>query len=294
MQTTWLPTNDYYHQIIATADAAQRQSLYLENFVQPWETMLQQFGAMNGAADDDPLAGAKAWHWLLPDDLTSTPDSLAALETANAWEIGADALARSAAQFADHAAKVGVDAVEGWLILGDPAQSPAEGRGYTGGVDWFAPRFITQYFEANEYTIPRLAGATAHEFHHLMRLRVFPWDMNTTVADYIVHEGMAESFAQALFGEDIIGFYVTDISDDDLQMAKSMIGAGLEKTGFNVVRNYIFGDHIMGGDLGMPDYGGYAVGYHVVQAYLQRTKTNIVDATFIPAQEIVRESGYFD
>ncbi|MCB0032906.1 MAG: hypothetical protein KDE51_02710, partial [Anaerolineales bacterium] len=46
--------------------------------------------------------------------------------------------------------------------------------------------------------------------------------------------------------------------------------------------------------LGMPDYGGYAVGYRVVQAYLRRTGKTIQEATFVPAAEIVAESGYFD
>ena len=46
--------------------------------------------------------------------------------------------------------------------------------------------------------------------------------------------------------------------------------------------------------VGMPDFGGYAHGYHVVQAYLQRTNNTIEEATFISATEIVAESGYFD
>jgi uncharacterized protein YjaZ len=44
---------------------------------------------------------------------------------------------------------------------------------------------------------------------------------------------------------------------------------------------------------GMPTYGGYAVGYHVVQAFLQRTSKTIEETTFLPAQEIVAGSGLF-
>lgn len=177
---------------------------------------------------------------------------------------------------------------------GDASRADSFGRGYTGGVDWTAPRFVAQFFEANDYTIPRLPGAAVHELHHLIRLRVFPWDMAvTTVADYIVHEGLAESYAAALFGEDVVGYYVTDIAEAELATARELIRDGLAKTGFGQIRNYIFGDRVIQGDLGMPDYGGYAVGYHVVQAYLQRTGSSIVDATFVSAQEIVRASGYF-
>jgi CheY-like chemotaxis protein len=47
-------------------------------------------------------------------------------------------------------------------------------------------------------------------------------------------------------------------------------------------------------DVGMPDYGGYAIGYRVVQAYLERTGNTIEAATFVSVAEIVAESGYFD
>ncbi len=292
MKTTWIPTNDYYRRILATEDSALRQQMFVALFVRPWKNMLDNFAQMSGADEEDPLAGAKAWRWLLPDALLANSDALEALEAANAWEIGAEALARAAAQFEPYEAQIGIDHVEGWLVLGDPAHSV--GRGYAGGVDWTAPRFIAQFFQADDYTIPRVAGATVHELHHLVRLALFPWDLTgTTVADYIVHEGMAESFAAALFGEGLVGYYVTDIADDDLATARQLVGDGLQQTGFTQIRNYIFGDSLVQGELGMPDFGGYAVGYHVVQAYLQRTGSSVVEATFVSAQEIVRESGYF-
>jgi uncharacterized protein YjaZ len=78
-----------------------------------------------------------------------------------------------------------------------------------------------------------------------------------------------------------------------------MIAEGLHKTGFNVIRSYIFGDPLaeqsgyepLGG---MPVYGGYTIGYHVVQAYLKRSGRTIEEATFVSAEEIVAGSGFFD
>ncbi len=72
----------------------------------------------------------------------------------------------------------------------------------------------------------------------------------------------------------------------------------MQRTGFDVIRGYIFGDEVMarsgGGQLlGMPTFGGYAVGYHVVQAFLGRTGMSVADATFIPAEEIVQRSMVF-
>jgi radical SAM superfamily enzyme YgiQ (UPF0313 family) len=49
------------------------------------------------------------------------------------------------------------------------------------------PRFMCQYFEPHERNIKALSGAVVHELNHLIRLRVFPWDMaNTSVGDYII------------------------------------------------------------------------------------------------------------
>ncbi len=106
------------------------------------------------------------------------------------------------------------DSVEGWLVVADPQRADPTGRGYTGAVDFMEPRLVAQYDTVTPQNLRALPGAVVHEFNHLVRLRVFPWDMRTTsVADYIIHEGVAESFAGALFGEAALGFYVTDFDD---------------------------------------------------------------------------------
>ncbi|HEX6384403.1 MAG TPA: DUF2268 domain-containing putative Zn-dependent protease [Anaerolineae bacterium] len=81
-------------------------------------------------------------------------------------------------------------------------------------------------------------------------------------------------------------------------MQPRFIGQGLQVTGFDVIRSYIFGDALaersgfqpLGG---MPTYGGYAIGYHVVPAFLKRSGLSIEEATFLPADEIVQRSGFF-
>jgi uncharacterized protein YjaZ len=297
MEIDWLPTNEYYHRIIEAPDAGERRRLYLELLVGPWRPMM---AAMVGEAalSEDPLAGARAWAWLLPDDLAQAPESLAALEAAGAWTVAAEALAEGAARFAAYEAQMPVDRVEGWLVLADPARSDPVMRGYTGAVDWFAPRFIGQYDTPNAYNVARLPGLVVHEMHHLIRLRLFPWHMaQTTVADYMIHEGLAESFAASLFGETSVGYFVTEFDEGELNTARRLIGEGLDRTGFDVLRAYIFGDYwsekLGLPKLGVPTYGGYAIGYHVAQAFLERTGKTVAEATFLPAEEIVRRSGFF-
>lgn len=297
MNLTWIPSDQHYHAIIDAPDEATKQRLYREHFVEPWRPMMQMVGPMFGVAPDDELGVARAWAWPMPEELGTVPPALATLEAAGAWRTGEAALRTAVERFANHT--LPFDHVEGWLVIAVPERSNPIGNGYTGAIDFTQPRLLCQYSEPNERNLRALPGAVVHEFHHLARLRVFPWDMQqVTVAEYIVHEGLAESFATALFGEEVLGYYVTDIGPDNLQVAKNRIRDGLERTGFDVIRGYVFGDTLARSfnfqPVGMPDYGGYAVGYHVVQAFLRRTGCTIEEATFLPAAQIVRESGYFD
>jgi uncharacterized protein YjaZ len=297
MNTHFTPTNAYYHRLLAEAEAAARQQLFLDLFVEPWKPMMAM---MPGApAEDDPLAGARRWAWLLPDQADAMATALARLEAADAWTVGAEALARAAARFEPFQERLTMDSITSWLVLADPARSNPLERGYTGAVDWTQPRIIGQIWEPNDYNLPRLPGLLAHELHHLVRLRAFPWGPHTSVADYIIIEGAAEAFAASLFGVDTVGYYVTEFDPAEIETARRLLSQGLDRTGFDVIRSYIFGDALaersgfapLGG---MPTYGGYAVGYHVVQAFLERTGQTIEAATFVPAREIVAASGYFD
>jgi uncharacterized protein YjaZ len=76
-----------------------------------------------------------------------------------------------------------------------------------------------------------------------------------------------------------------------------VIGGALDVSGFNAVRGYIFGDALAEAfsypKAGVPSYAGYAIGYRVVQAYLKRTGKTVAETTFLPAQQIIAESGYF-
>lgn len=299
MKSNWIPTNEYYHRLLAEPAAAKRENLYLELFVEPWQQMMSMLQRPD-MDQNDPFAGARAWGWLLPDQVQEISAMLQTMEAANAWETGRDASAEAAACFTPYTDRLPFDTFEGWLVLADPARFANDPqRGYTGATDWFAPRYIGQFWQPNEFNLPRLASLVAHEMHHLVRFRVFPFNpQTTTVAEYIVLEGMAESFAAALFGKEVVGFYVTEVDDDQLEAAKTLIAAGLQRTGFNVIRSYIFGDSLAAkngykplGD--MPTFGGYAVGYHVVQAFLQRTGISVAEATFIPADEIVTKSQFF-
>ena len=300
MQTHWTPTDTYYHRLLEAADEAARRQLYLELFVEPWKPMMDIMTShFGGGASDDPLAGARAWAWLLPDQTDAIADLLAKMEAADAWAQGKAALEEAAARFDPYADRLQFEDITGWLVLADPARSNQLEQGYTGAIDWMQPRFIGQFWQPDERNLPRLSGLVAHEMHHLIRLRAFPWGANTSVADYIVVEGTAEAFAASLYGEDKVGYFITEFDPQDFETARTLIGQGLRETGFDVIRGYIFGEALaeqfgFKAIPGMPTYGGYNIGYHVVRAFLERSGMTIEEATFVPADQIVSESGFFE
>ena len=299
MNIHWIDTFAMYREVIAAKNQDERTALFQSSFVTPWQQMMAMVaGHLGGSGEEDPLAGARAWGWLLPEQLAVEPENMARLAEVQAWQRGQVAMATAVASFAPFAKRIPLDTIEGWLVLGDPAKADPLVRGYTGGIDFRQPRFVVQYFEANDYNLPRLEGCIVHEMHHLIRSQVVPWNMMTaTVADYIVHEGLAESYAAALYGPQVVGYYVTEFDESQLEQARTLIAGNLETTGFDNLRGFIFGDtwaeKLGFTAVGMPDYGGYAIGYRVVQAYLERQGLSIEEATFVPAAEIVVGSGYF-
>ncbi|MBC7870652.1 MAG: hypothetical protein H7Y09_07410, partial [Chitinophagaceae bacterium] len=249
----------------------------------------------------DGLATFKQWN-MTPDHfvgenhawMTGVVDAMAAYA---AWNKAAQALDEGWQKFVPYASEIPTQEITFGLMVIDMRNSSI-GRGYS-GFGAMPGYIMTTYGVADDYTLPRVKGATAHELHHNLLFAARPKNFmtETTVADYMIYEGLAESFAAELYGEEVVGYYVTDFDDSRLEATKKILHDGLEKTGFDVIRSYIFGDSInqMQGreQIGLPDFAGYAIGYRIVQQYLQRTGKSVVEATFVPADEIIAVSEFF-
>ena len=283
-----------YRRLLAEADAAQREAIYLETLVTPFAGLLQVFGG------GDALAQFAQWGMsvdLFGDERRAATQTLFdQLAAHDAWGQFTQAMRDAKAAFAPYADRIALDGINAALLVGDLSMNPLE-RGYTGfgGIPGYV---MTIYSKADDYTLPRLKGTTVHEMHHNLRSVVAPINfMQVTLAYYMIMEGLAESFAAELYGEDVVGYYVTDFDEAELEQAKRVIGGALGVTGFNAVRGYIFGDALAGTwgfeKAGVPNFAGYGIGYRVVQAFLKRTGKTVAETTFLPAEEIIAESGYF-
>ena len=294
MQFQIVDTEQAYRRLLAAPDAAARERIFSEELIAPFNGLVQIFGG-------DGMTTFAAWG-MSPEQcagdrrgqMAGIIDTLAAHD---AWNEAAQALEDGWAAFARHADRIPLDSIVFGLYVADMSNVPLQ-RGYTGfgGIPGW---IMTVYGVPDEYNLYRIQAATAHELHHNIRGSVFPTNMmTTTVGEYMIGEGLAESFAAQLYGEDRIGFWVADFDESRLEEARQVIGGALDVTGFNEIRGYIFGDtlaeHMGLPKAGVPDFAGYAIGYRVVQAYLERTGKDVVEATFVSPRDIIAQSEFFD
>jgi uncharacterized protein YjaZ len=284
-----------YRRLLNSASAQEREAIYRQELLAPFEGMMRIYGG------GEPLAWAKMWTLYTPEDFDGEQrpiieEMVRHLTDDGAWQRSVAALERGMVAFAPYADRIALDNINCAVVL-TKHNSNLPGRGYAGfgGLPGY---LMVSLSLADDYTLPRVGPASVHELNHNVRFKIVPFlPMQVTVADYIIAEGLAEAFAAELFGEDLVGYMVTDISEEELGTARRVISGALDVSGFNAVRSYIFGDTIAATwgqpKAGIPDFAGYAIGYRVVQQYLQRTGRSVVEATLLPSQEIIAESGFF-
>ena len=142
------------------------------------------------------------------------------------------------------------------------------------------PGYIIGTIIPNKMSLKMLPIALAHETNHNVRWQFMQWSPSITLADMIVSEGIAESFAAMIFGEDKIGIWVKNTSEKTLQnIIKPKIKEHLYENDFNVVSSYLYGDEIMAlrgsAPIGVPYCAGYTCGYAMIQYYLKKTGKSI-------------------
>lgn len=283
-------TYNLYNEMLNLPDK-ERTDFYRNKLMEPF---LGLFEKMNMPQDPEaigsfPIIGHDAEMKMMLDKL----------KNADAWNKAHDAMETSVRRFQQADIAIPEQVVVG-VFLGNPAVLGNK-EGYTGfgGI----PGYIQIVIAPNEYNLrhnlQHLKAAVAHEFHHNVLFYNAEWNFinEVSVARYIAVEGLAESFAASLYGEEYLGPWVTGVKGQELERSREIIGKSLNIKGFNEVRKYVFGDHITNFDssesTGIPAFAGYAAGYHAVQAFLKKTGLTVEKATLIDGETIIKESGYF-
>lgn len=296
MQFNIIDTQAVYNRLLNTPDADAREAIFRHELIAPFAGIANTFGG------GDPVPMFAQWGLSVDqfdaDQRAQTQAVIDGLSGANGWQRAADSLVRARDAFAPYADRIPLESTTFGLFVGK-TQGPAEDEGYTGfgGIPGY---IMTVYGKATPSNLERIEACTVHELHHNVwgTLNTKNFMTETTVADYMLMEGLAESFAAELYGHDKIGPWVTAFDDSQLAATKATVREHLNDTGFNVIRGYIFGDlpnaeQFGVPKVGVPAYTGYALGYRIVQAYLARCGGTVVDATFVPADQLIEESGFF-
>lgn len=295
MKVTVHDTLRIYQKMIRTASEAERETIFRNELLTPFVSAI---ASMAGSTPDkiDVLDMVRIWGFLLSDDLDHDPPALRLLEEHDAWAKSNAVLETCTQQFAAYDDQIGLDEITYGLFLGHPETNPFN-RGYT-GFGGIPGVIFAVYSQPNTYNLSKLSGLVAHEFHHNIQFSVFPWDhAQVSLAQWMIYEGMAESFATELYGDEMLGYYVTDFDTMQLEETKSIIQQHFAIRGFNTVRSYIYGDALADKfgfeKVGVPAFAGYAIGYHIVQAYLKKQNASVVQATFVHPEVIIEQSGFF-
>jgi uncharacterized protein YjaZ len=294
-------TEAIYRRLLDAPDAAAREDIFKRELIEPFRGLVDVFGGAGG----DGLAQYAMWgmspEQFAPDKRAQMTARLDALAKADAWNRAALSQEKGYNAFSTYADRIPTEKIVVGLLLsemGNPSGRPEfEYTGFGAIPGWI----MTVYGKPNDYTLERVEAATVHELHHNLgsAAGIVLGDMMTiTVGEYMIGEGLAESFSSELYGEDKIGPWVTEFDTSRMDETKAIFRDALNKSGFNVVRGYIFGD-LVADDMnlpkaGVPPYAGYALGYHVVQAYMRRTGKKVVETSFVPAAEIIAESAFFE
>ncbi|MFJ7736516.1 DUF2268 domain-containing protein [Lysinibacillus sp. NPDC097287] len=191
--------------------------------------------------------------------------------------------------------KIRTDELRFGLYIADPKKLELQ-KGYCGfgGI----PGYIQITIFPNPNNIPKIPSVIAHEFHQNIRFSYFDWDHgNVTLGDYLIIEGLAESFAKELYGEKSLGPWVTSFDQEDLKYSTEVIKDMLNVKGFAEVSSYMFGDEIAKEQgyqsVGLSPFAGYAVGYQIVQSFMKNNNVGIEKATLLTTDEIISNCGLF-
>lgn len=183
------------------------------------------------------------------------------------------------------------------LLLANP-NSPyiSQSQGYLG--DGGIPGYITATLVPSEYTISRLPAALAHETNHNVRWQFLTWSNDITLGEMIVSEGLAENFATMIYGEEMVGPWVSKTDMNLLNDSiKPLIMSALDVKGLENINAYLYGDEFARlqnyPEVGMPYCAGYACGYHLIRYFLKKTGVSIEQATLMETEEILKMSEGF-
>ena len=291
-------TTDDQIEIDVHDDAAAMTHL----FTLPASARMDALAAMRGfsAFDEEPMKVLKQIHeqgdgFRVNLEDPRYPGALQQLIKADAW----GQLRREMARAWEYQRSVlpGIhhaETVDVVLTLGNPDDPVFIERtlGYYGMGS--IPGSIWMVAWPTDYNVSRIGACGVHELAH--NLRTPNVEGHFDLAEWVVHEGLAEVFTVEVCGQDSTGAWYAPVAgkvlDATLKKVTAAFGSGHS---FPDWTPYVLGDEVAGRmglrPVGVPHMGGYAVGRAIVERYLAATGLKAAQAIVRPTAEILAGAG---
>lgn len=293
--------SDALYRKIMAAPMEKRDDIFRYDFMKlfekKWELYHIPLKASKPGGYDIVMASGMLGY-LLPKELDGACEAYVDLLSDDGfWQSCKSSIERSLQCFEDAGIDLPVRDYVFTVMLANPESPYAKtSDNYSG--DGGIPGYIFGSMVPSDYTKSRLPVALAHETGHNVRYQFIRWSNDITLGQYIVAEGLAESFAAHMYGTENVGPWVTKTDGETLNdYIKPLMAEALGEQGFDNITAWMYGDELaaLQGYIpaGMPYCAGYACGYYLVKHYLQKTGKSIVEATILPADEILAGAADF-
>ncbi len=293
-------SDDIYRKIL-NASMDKKDDIYRYEFMQQFEKKWEMYHCPLKAKQPggyDVVMASGMLGYLLPQKIGKKEEAyIDELADDKLWAACAASIEQSLMQFANMGIDLRVKEYLFTLALADP-ESPysimCDNYSGDGGI----PGYIFGSLVPSAFTKSRMPIALAHETNHNVRFQYIKWSNDISLGEYMICEGLAENFAVSIYGEENVGPWVSKTDEETLnEYIKPLMQSSLEVRGFEGMAAYMYGDEIAKMQnyipAGMPYCAGYACGYYMVKYYLEKTGKNIIEATILPAEEILKEIDGF-
>jgi uncharacterized protein YjaZ len=145
-----------------------------------------------------------------------------------------------------------------------------------------------------DYNVSRIGACGVHELAHNFRTPNVDGTFN--LAEWVIHEGLAEVFTVDVCGPDSTGGWYAGVTGATLDATWSKVTGAFGTGGsFRDWTPYVLGDDVAGRmglrPVGVPHMGGYAVGRLIIERYLAATGLKAAQAIVRPTSEILSGVG---
>ena len=145
-----------------------------------------------------------------------------------------------------------------------------------------------------DYNLGRIGACGVHELVHNLRTPNIETSFN--LAEWVIHEGLAEVFTVELCGPESTGAWYAEVTGSALdEVFDKVTGAFDTGNGFADWTPYVLGDlvaeRIGARPVGVPHMGGYAVGRRIIERYLAASGLRAAQAIVRPVSEILAGAG---